>query len=242
VADSRKNHVNIRRLRVSGHGSGFVEPVAPVGNRQKRLIADVVHEVISVAFPDIYPNLCHAYAIVGSNVASIVLGRNYRPTAGLSIMDAGDGNFLALVNNTSFSNPVGGNYHCWILSCDAHPRNVELVDFTFRNNKAYADAHGMKWAKRYKSYLWGLEREVNLGGNPYPPPKFYEENQAWYRETPEGIAWMNCEVSANMDIYAKLTALALRYLRSQMGDESDAPNALPAKFSARYEADIRPGR
>ena len=200
----------------------------------KELIADSVHDIIITAFPKLYPNLCHAYAVVGSNLASIVLGKNYRPVAGLAIVDAGNGHFLGLINNASFSSAVGGNYHCWIHSCDAHPVDVELVDFSFRNNKVYAEAHGIQWAKRDQDFLWGPERELNVGGNPIPLPKSYDEGKGWFCETPEGSQWMNSEVSANADVYVKLTALALRYFERFHSERIDAPPPLLEPVAQRF--------
>jgi hypothetical protein len=208
---------------IQGHRPPLLpEPLeSPTGSGHdviRRLIADAVHDVIQMAFPQEYPNLCHAYAVVGSSLASIVLGREYRPVAGLAIIDAGNGNFLALTNDSSFSNPIGGNYHCWIHSCPDRSPGLELVDLTFRNNKAYADAHGIPWAKSEIDFLWGAEADINVGGRPLPTPPSYGEGRAWYCETAAGTRWMNCELSTKQDAYIKLTSLALRYLRNLSGE------------------------
>src|SRR4051812_45454011 len=90
----------------------------PMAVSVKSLIAHCVNQVIRQYYPTQYCSLCHVYAIVGSNLISIVLDRVYRPVAGLAAVDCGGGQLMRMADNEAFSHPAGGAYHCWIESAD----------------------------------------------------------------------------------------------------------------------------
>jgi len=171
--------------------------------------------VIRSLFPEKYLGLCHAYAVVGSNIASIVLGREYRPVAGLAVIDSGVGCFIKLIDNNAFSRIEGGAYHCWIESVGTHAADAEkeLVDITYQHNNDYAKQHRMIWRKQAPSYLWGrfgdLVVETELDALPTAIP----EGKIWLRETAAGSDWMSRHVAGHADEYLKLTTIALKELK-----------------------------
>src|SRR5471032_3403187 len=111
----------------------------------RALIAHCVNQVVRQYYPEQYCSLCHVYAIVGSNLISIVLGRVYRPVAGLAAVDCGGGQLMRMMDNDAFTNPAGGAYHCWIESADSQAGETEVVDLTFRHNHSYAGLDGFEW-------------------------------------------------------------------------------------------------
>ena len=179
----------------------------------KQLIADSVHDVIRAAFPDKYFGLCQAYAVIGSSVASIIWHEEYRPVAGLAIFDAGNGQFVRCIDNNAFANTAGGGYHCWIVSFNS-AEATELLDFSLRNNKSYASAHGIRWNGSNADFLWGLQREINIGGAMDELPAQFAQNKVWFCETMEGQDWLQNHIFSHHNLYAKLTSLALRLIRT----------------------------
>jgi len=95
----------------------------------KALLAQSVDEVIRRHYPTQYSSLCHVYAIVGSNLISIMGEQDFRPVAGLAAVDCGKGQILFMADNSAFSRPEGGAFHCWIESTDSSPCERQVVDF-----------------------------------------------------------------------------------------------------------------
>jgi hypothetical protein len=80
---------------------GFSQPhpaVHPprVAVEPQAAIAGGVRHSLGRWFPDNFYSLCHAFAVVGANLASIALGHNYRPVAGLAAIDGGAGQLIDL--------------------------------------------------------------------------------------------------------------------------------------------------
>ena len=185
------------------------------GNSQHdERIAKIVHSVdlaIRQIFPEHYFGLGHAYAVVGSNVASIILEREFRPVAGLAVIDCGAGAMMRLVDNDSFSRPIGGAYHCWIESCPYDDESKELLDIPYKHNETYAKAIGMQWKHASSNYLWGNFKDFVLDGELHELPNIFPSGKLWLKETPEGARWISAHLAEHEKIYTKLTALALNW-------------------------------
>ena len=173
-------------------------------------IVDSVDSVIRSMFPELYFGLCHTYAIVGSNVASLVLGREYRPVAGLTVIDCGSGDMMKLLENEAFSRSAGGSYHCWIESCPNEGEDKELIDIAFKHNAAYANTHGLNWQQKDSNYLWGPYRDLVLDAELEALPTAFPEGKIWLKETPEGSAWIRSHIAKHENAYVELTSRALR--------------------------------
>lgn len=185
----------------------------------------IVHSVdlaIRTVFPGRYFGLCHAYAIVGANVASLVLDREYRPKAGLAIIDSGSNCFLRFLDNEAFARFAQneslalsggpGSYHTWIESCPSSSLDRELIDIPFKHNKIFAESNGLVAGFEATTYLWGIYTDLvvdaELGKMPavFPPGK-----SIWLKETAEGSDWIYRHIGVFESPYVKLTALALRF-------------------------------
>ena len=195
------------------HG-GPRDPSA-IPNATKLLIVNAVDSTIRQFFPKKHTAMCSAYAIIGANVATIVLGREYRPVAGFAVIDCGEGQFLKFTDKEAFiSDEKRGSYHCWIESCPPDVADKELVDITFKHNKAYAKKRHIKWQKKASSYLWGkycdhvVEADLNFLPSEFP------EDRLWLLETTEGSEWLVRRMSAQMLEYAYLTSMVLKRLNS----------------------------
>ena len=176
------------------------------------LIAASVNSVLRRHYPDNYCSLCHAHAVVGANLISVVLDRVYRPVAGLALIDCGGG-FIRLTDNTAFANPAGGAFHCWIESADPAMIEREVVDLTFRHNHEYALKNGMLWRREPPpDYLWGPYAKVVVKAELETMPASFAQGQVWLRETDEGWDWMTRHMAENMNAYVALTAEALQEL------------------------------
>jgi hypothetical protein len=184
-------------------------------NALKHLIVQSVDSAIRQLFPDKYFSLCHVYAIVGSNVASIILNRNYRPVAGLSIIDCGAGSFIKMIDNHAFSSANGGAFHSWI---ESQPKDAgikkELIDIPFKHNSAYARYHNLVWKKKDSSYLWGDFDKLVINAGLNDLPENFPEGKIWLQETPEGQDWMYRQVSDHLDEYCKITTLSLKLIKT----------------------------
>jgi len=192
----------------------FPSPMNPE-NALKHLIVQSVDSAIRQLFPKKYFSLCHVYAIVGSNVASIILNRNYRPVAGLSIIDCGAGNFIKLLDNRAFSSDDGGAYHCWIESQPNDAvNNKELIDIPFKHNSAYARYHNLVWKKKDSDYLWGDFDQLVINTGLDALPESFPDGKIWLQETPEGQDWMCRQVSEHLDEYCKITTLSLKLIKT----------------------------
>lgn len=185
----------------------------------RKIVYASVDCILRDLFPEKFDSLCHAYAVVGANVASILLKKDYRPVAGMAVIDAGAGNFLKLVDNWAFSGEMGGAYHCWIESCENDPSKRELVDFTFKHNPDYARKNGVVWRKKKSpEYLWGLYRDLVIGGNVEALPRRFPNGKVWFRETLAGSKWLSMHVEKYSEEYVKMTALALKHAAISIED------------------------
>ena len=194
------------------------------------LIADSVNGALRAAFPDTYCSLCHAHAIVGANVISIVLNRVYRPVAGLAVIDCGSG-FIELLDDDAFDNPAGGAFHCWIESAEHTLGEPDVVDLTFRHNHEYAARNGTPWTRALPpDYLWGPRGKVVVRGELHTLPDSFDEGQVWLRETDKGWDFITNHLADNMNAYVALTAHALKLLYQSLppGSTLLAP-AMPAR-------------
>ncbi|MET3135155.1 hypothetical protein AAKU55_005458 [Oxalobacteraceae bacterium GrIS 1.11] len=180
----------------------------------KNNIAEAVNATIRKMYPDEYCSLCHVYAIVGSNMASIVLDRVYRPVSGLALIDCGRGNFIKLTDNNAFANPIGGAFHCWIESADEAFPEKEVIDFTFRHNREYATKNKMQWHQPTPPpYLWDKHHILVVDAELDNIPSSFPAGKVWLRETDEGWDWMTNHLAENINAYVTLTAQALNTYR-----------------------------
>lgn len=197
------------------------------------LIAASVNGVLRRLYPDQYCSLCHAHAIVGANLISVVMGKVYRPVAGLALIDCG-GDYIRLLDNAAFANPAGGAFHCWIESADPSFLEKEVVDLTFRHNHEYAVKNGMGWNRPHPpDYLWGPYSKVVVQHALDALPPGFDEGQVWLRETNEGWDWITRHMAENMNAYVRLTAEALQELESRLPPDS---TLLPVAHGARAPA------
>lgn len=180
------------------------------------LIAESVNRVIRLCFPVDYCSLCHAHAIVGANVISVTLNRNFRPVAGLAMIDCGGGQFIRLMDNSAFNNAAGGAFHCWIESVDDDPAERELVDFTFRHNKDYAAKNKIQWKRKNNpDFLWGRRDHIVVSADLNSIPTNFASKPIWLHETPEGATWLTNHLADNMAAYVALTTETLRMLKKR---------------------------
>jgi len=178
------------------------------------LIARTVDSIVREYFPTKYPALCHAYAVIGSNVISIALGREYRPVAGLAVIDCGGGCFMNFTEAQVFDREGDGAYHCWIESCPQDGYEKEIVDISFIHNSAFAKSQNIVWRKKPSTYLWGNFADLVIDADPDNLPPSFPEGKMWVREMPEGMEWLNRRVAEHMEHYAAFTALALKKLQN----------------------------
>lgn len=180
------------------------------------LVADAVSGVLRARYPQTYHSLCHAHAIVGANVISIVLNRVYRPVAGLALIDCGRG-LVCLTDNAAFANPAGGAYHCWIESTDRSFKDTEVVDLSHRHSHIYTRRNGMVWTRAAPpDYVWGARHEIVVNAELHTMPDAFDDGQFWVRETREGAAFLTHHITDNMNAYVVLTAEALRDLQRRL--------------------------
>ncbi len=180
------------------------------------LIAASVNGVLREVYPENYCSLCHVHAIVGSNVISILLGRVYRPVAGLALIDCGK-QFIELLDNDAFANPAGGAFHCWIESADPSCTEREVIDLTFRHNKEYAIKNGLAWTRADPPhFLWGKYRDIVVRTSLAKVHPGFPEGKVWLFETDAGWDWMTRHLAENMNAYITLTAQVLKHLQTQL--------------------------
>lgn len=183
----------------------------------KSLIAQCVNQVIRQYYPAQYCSLCHVYAIVGSNLISIVLDRVYRPVAGLAAVDCGGGQLMTMIDNDAFANPAGGAYHCWIESADDLIGEKEVVDLTFRHNHTYAEKNGFQWQRELPpDYLWGPHSQLVVQADLHALPNAFPEGMVWLCETQEGWQWMTRQLAEHQNAFVALTAEALKLLQASL--------------------------
>ncbi|CAN7280117.1 MULTISPECIES: hypothetical protein [Duganella] len=183
----------------------------------RSLIAQCVNQVIRQHYPEQYCSLCHVYAIVGSNLISIVLDRVYRPVAGLAAVDCGAGRLMRMMDNDAFSNPAGGAYHCWIESADDLVGEREVVDLTFRHNHTYAEKNGYGWHREPPpDYLWGPQSRIVVKAPLAAIPDGFPDGMVWLCETEEGWQWMTRQLMEHQNAFVALTAEALKLLKQSL--------------------------
>lgn len=181
---------------------------------QQKLIANAVDTTIRQFFPEKFSGLCHVYAIVGSNVLSITLNRNFIPVAGIAIIDAGGGQRLEMLDDMGFRKENGGAYHCWIESADTE--ETVLIDFTFRHKAAYAVSHGIKWRKKKISYLWGVKKDLHIDLTQQTLPKTFPDEKIWVKKCKNGTDFLEQQISDYLSAYVKLTSFALKRLTLEL--------------------------
>jgi hypothetical protein len=180
-------------------------------------IAASVRQAIRTQYPKDYCSLCHAYAVVGANLAAIALEHVFRPVAGLAAIDSGTNQLIVMADDTAFASGAGGAYHCWIESVDHAPGERELVDLTFGHNHMYARKNGFLWAGRKPpAYLWGNFDNLVIGGELEALRPDFGKSRIWLRETDAGVGWMARHLEANLNGYVKLTASALKIYRKRL--------------------------
>lgn len=174
---------------------------------------EAVDTTIRALCPTTFDSVCYIYAIIASNVMTVALKKNYRPVAGYAVFDAGGGKYLEFLDDSTLLTGRGAAYHCWVESFDAreNAKQRELVDFTFGNNPGYAESHGIRWTSPKQDYLWGLVKDINLGGDVLQLPKKFPPGKGWFQETKNGQEWIIGHVKKHENDYAKVTFLALRH-------------------------------
>ncbi|MYN15205.1 hypothetical protein GTP81_00405 [Rugamonas sp. FT107W] len=187
----------------------------------RALIAHCVNQVIRQYYPEQYCSLCHVYAVIGSNLASIVLGRVYRPVAGLAAVDCGGGQLMRMMDNSAFANPAGGSYHCWIESADDLIAECEVIDLTFRHNHVYAVKNGYGWQRELPpDFLWGPRSSIVVQAPPDAIPSAFPDGTVWLHETDEGWQWMTQQLLAHQNAFVALTAEALKLFQASLPPQS----------------------
>lgn len=179
------------------------------------LIVQAVDAAIRERYPKRYLSLCHDYAIIGSNVASIVLGREYRPVAGLAVIDCGEGCFMRFTDDHAFFKDGGGAYHCWIESCAPGGCDKEIIDISSMHKEAFAKSHNMTWRKTPPGYVWGRARDLVIDAELHNLPPAFPDGKIWLRETRNGIEWLNRRVAAHVEYYVTSTASALKKVKRE---------------------------
>jgi hypothetical protein len=187
------------------------------------LIAHCVNQTIRTYYPQQYCSLCHVYAIVGANLISIVLDREYRPVAGLAAVDCGGGQLMRMADNDAFANPAGGAYHCWIESAD-QLGEPDVVDLTFRHNHTYAEKNGFVWRKESPpDYLWGPRSKLVVPAPLDALPSAFPDGMVWLHETQQGWQWMTRQLAEHQNAFVALTAEALKLLQASLPPQSRLP-------------------
>jgi hypothetical protein len=182
---------------------------------QRNLIADAVDMTIRSLFPNKYASLCYLYAILGSNILSIIYRRQFVPVAGIALIDSGKGRLIKMLDNTAFLRGEGGAFHCWIESQEHSPS--ELIDFTFKHNRQFAKDNGLKWSKKKtKKYLWGPKEDICHALPNRTVPKRLPNGKVWYKETSEGHEWLRKNLSKNYLLYAQMTSAVLQHLQNEV--------------------------
>ncbi|MES2162188.1 MAG: hypothetical protein V4476_13605 [Pseudomonadota bacterium] len=180
-----------------------------------------MNQVVRQYYPEQYCSLCHVYAIVGSNLISIVLDRVYRPVAGLAAVDCGGGQLMRMMDNDAFANPAGGAYHCWIESADDLIAEREVVDLTFRHNHTYAIKNGYGWQRELPpAFLWGPHSRIAVQAPPDAIPDAFPDGTVWLHETDEGWQWMTQQLLAHQNAFVALTAEALKLFQASLPRDS----------------------
>ncbi len=174
---------------------------------------EAVDTTIKALCPSTFDSVCYIYAIIASNVMTVALKKNYRPVAGVALIYAGGDRFLEFLDDSTLLTDRGAAYHCWVESDVAgeSAKQKELIDFTFGNNPGFAETHGIKWTAPKSDYLWGLAKDINIGGELEKLPKKFPPGKVWFKETVNGRDWLTGHLQKHVNDYAKITFLALRH-------------------------------
>lgn len=174
-------------------------------------IARVVAEVLRDQYPEHHDSLCHASAVLGANLAALRLGGEYRPVAGLAVIDSGAGHLLFMTDNEAFRSRIGGAYHCWIESAPPDPAERVLIDLMFGSNAAFARKNRLPWSDEpTPPFLWGRFHELVPDVDLENLRPGFGKHRIWVRETEAGRNWMARHCEAHQNAYVELTARALR--------------------------------
>jgi hypothetical protein len=183
--------------------------------RTKNLIATSVKDVMQESFPDKHLALCHAYAIVGANLAAIEFEKPFRPVGGKAVFDTGTSQLIYMTDKQAFANPLGGAYHCWIESDEIDNNDRELVDLTFGNNRKFAQQCGVGWSGAAPPpYLWGKFKELALNCDLTNVQPGFGKSRIWVKETAAGKHWLASHVQQHERSYVYLTTQALKKFMS----------------------------
>ncbi len=183
--------------------------------RTKNLIATSVKDVMKESFPDKHLALCHAYAIVGANLAAIEFEKPFRPVGGKAVFDTGTTQLIYMTDKQAFANPLGGAYHCWIESDEINDNERELVDLTFGNNRKFAQQCGVGWSGAAPPpYLWGKFKELALNCDLTHVQPGFGKSRIWVKETAAGKYWLTSHVQQHERSYVYLTTQALKKFMS----------------------------
>ena len=184
--------------------------------RTKNLIAATVKDVMQENFPDRHLALCHAYAILGSNLAAIEFEKPFRPVGGKAVFDTGTSQLIYMTDKQAFANPLGGAYHCWIESEEPDPNERELVDLTFGNNHNFARQCGVPWSgSAPPPYLWGKYKALALNCALSHVHPGFGKSRIWVKETAAGNQWLTSHVQQHETSYVYLTTQALKKFMSK---------------------------
>jgi hypothetical protein len=201
-------------------------------------VAAAVREVIRTQYPVDYSSLCHAFAVVGTNVAAVVLERSFRPVAGLAAIDSGANQLIVMADDRAFANEQGGAYHCWIESTDHTPGEKLLLDFTIGHNHIYARKNGFAWAgASAPRFLWGRFDELALTGPLHALQPGFGKHKIWLQETDAGVTWMARHLESNINGYISLTAAALKIYQKGIKPSKTRPwSPASAGHASRQDA------
>lgn len=185
-------------------------------SRMNEAIAATVRDVVRTRYPGDYCSLCHIFAVVGANLASIALDRVFQPVAGLAVIDAGAGNLIYMADNAAFNSDIGGAYHCWIESCDGPRDDKQLIDLTFGHNRQYAQKNALPWfGGSPPRYLWGSYRDLVLDCDLTELRPGFGQNKIWLQATGAGEQWMFNHLNNHLNAYVDLTAMALKIYKKK---------------------------
>ena len=184
--------------------------------RTRNQIAASVKDVMREYFPGKHLALCHAYAIVGSNLAAIEFEKSFRPVGGNAVFAPGTTQLIYMTDKQAFSNPLGGAYHCWIESDEVDKNERELVDLTFGNNRQFAQQCGVPWSGAAPPpYLWGKYKELALNCDLSQVQPGFGKTRVWVKETAAGNQWLVSHVQQHEASYVYLTTQALKKFMSK---------------------------
>lgn len=177
MAKKHRKAVKAKRRRRGAHatnsGSSHAERIVLPPEATRQVISDVVHAVIVDEFGlEAARTACLMYALVGSGLATALLGRLYLPQVGSFAVQARSDDDLMVGfasgggMDLSFA---GGNFHAW-FACLRNDYQGELVDLTARFYRWRADeinrssSEDCRWlGADPPECLWTWDDELSLG-------------------------------------------------------------------------------